>query len=116
MKLIEPSSGRPVLTLDAQVEPFSKRLLWTRDSQCFAYFNDKGQSGTTTRVFFHNDNSFDEVAMIDLPTPALPPLASCYKTEPAETRTRIEPLQWTDSGDLVVEKELINNEWGRGCA
>jgi hypothetical protein len=113
VKLIEAQSGHVIVTLDTQVEPFSKRLLWPKNSERFAYFNDSGRNGVT-RIFFREKNSFDEVKMPELAQPALPPLAS-EKDNSSETRTRIEPLRWTDSGELILEKELTNDKWGRAA-
>lgn len=111
VKLIDTKSAQPVVVLDTQVEPFSKKLLWARDSQRVAYFNDAEKNGIT-RVFFRNGASFDESKLPDIPAPALPAIAGA-RTDASETRTRVEPLRWTDSGELVIEKELQNNEWGR---
>ena len=113
VKLIEVRSGRPLVILDTQVEPSSKKLLWFKDSQRVAYFNDAGKDGGT-RVFFRNGTSFDESKLPDLPAPTLPATAAA-KNQASETRTRVEPLRWTDSGDLILEKELQNNEWGRAA-
>ena len=113
VKVIDARSGQPLVVLDTQVEPFSKKLLWARDSQRVAYFNDAKKYGVT-RVFFRNGASFDEVKLPDVPPPSLPAIAAS-ESDASETRTRVEPLRWTDSGELVMEKELQNNEWGRAA-
>jgi hypothetical protein len=113
VKLIDVKSGQALVVLDTQVEPFSKELQWTKDSERVAYFNDAEKDGVT-RVFFRNGGAFDEVKLPDLPAPVLPAITSA-KSDGAETRTRVAPLRWTDSGELVMEKELQNNEWGRAA-
>jgi hypothetical protein len=113
VKLIDAKSGQAPVVLDIQVEPFSKKLCWAKDSQRVAYFND-AEKGGVTRVFFRNATGFGEVKLPDLPAPALPAIAAS-KNEASETRTRVEPLRWTDSGELVIEKEFQNNEWGRAA-
>ena|GEM_PF-930046 len=112
VKLINSKTREPVLTLGERVEPFSKKLLWSKDSQRFAYFNDASQSyGGFTRIFFRNGTSFEEVKLPDLPAPPLPQTAR--DTKDSGTRSRVEPLRWTKSGELVIENELINQHWGR---
>ena len=112
VKLIDSKSGQPLVVLDTQVEPFSKKLLWTRDSQRVAYFNDAGKSGIT-RVLFRNGTSFEEVKLPDLPPPPLPP--SAMGKDDSRARARVEPLRWTDAGELVVENEVISETWGRAA-
>ena len=112
VKLIDSKTRQPVLTLDEQVAPFAKKLLWAKDSQRFAYFNDASHDeGGFTRIFFRDGTTFEEAKLPDLPAPPLPPAAG--DTKGSETRARIEPLRWTDAGELVVENELINKDWGR---
>ncbi len=111
VKMVDTKSGQPLAVLDTQVEPFSKKLLWARDSQSVAYFDDAAKNGIT-RVFFRKGASFEESRLPDLPLPALPAMAAA-KTDASETRTRVAPLRWTDSGELVLEKELQTDDWGR---
>jgi len=112
VKLIDSKNREPVLTLDEQVEPFSKKLLWAKDSQRFAYFNHASHGeGGFTRIFFRDGTTFEEAKLPNLPDPPLRRAATDQKD--SETRTRIEPLRWTDAGELVIEKELINEDWGR---
>lgn len=113
VKLIDAKSGQALVVLDTQVEPFSKKLRWAKDSQRVAYFNDAEKEGVT-RVFFRNGAAFDEVRLPDFPAPALPAIAAS-NSQASATRTRVEPVRWTDSGELVIEKELQNNEWGRAA-
>jgi hypothetical protein len=115
VKLIEAQSGKPVITLDTQVEPFRKELLWSKDSQRFAYFSDAGPNGTT-RIFYRNGTSFDEIK--SPPLPALPQASpsSASKGEDTRVRRRVAPIRWSDTGELVVENELISNDWGRSAA
>jgi hypothetical protein len=108
VKLIDSKTREPVLTLNEQVEPFSKKLLWPKDSQRFAYFND--ESGFT-RIFFREGATFEETKLPDLPAPPLPRAA--IDSKDSETRSRVEPLRWTDAGELVIENELISKDWGR---
>jgi len=114
VKLIEAQSGKPVVTLDTRVDPFRKELLWSKDSQRFAYFSDAGASGTT-RIFYRNGASFDEIKLPPLP-PLPQPSAAAPKGEDTRVRSRVAPIRWTDTGELVVENELISNDWGRSAA
>jgi len=114
VKLIESKTREPVLTLDQQVEPFSKKLLWSKDSQRFVYFNDASfGEGGFVKVFFRNGDSFSEVKLPDLPAPPQP--ATTANTDRVEPRTRVEPLRWTDRGELILEKEIISDDWGRAA-
>jgi hypothetical protein len=111
VKLIDAKSKAPVLTLDTQVEPFAKRLWWTKDSQRFAYFNDSARDKGFTRIFFRHDDTFEEVKLPDLPMPPLPLIAA--GTDDPQARSRISPVRWTDAGDFVIEVERISEKWGR---
>jgi hypothetical protein len=112
VKLIDAKSGQPVIILDSEVEPFSKKLLWTRDSQRFAYFNDSRLDGPGfTKVYFRDGTTFEEVKLPDLPAPPLPAMTASKSA--SEARAKVEPLRWADTGELVLESELISKEWGR---
>ncbi|HEX8076226.1 MAG TPA: hypothetical protein VF511_00315 [Chthoniobacterales bacterium] len=86
------------------------KLVWSPDSQRFAYFSEEQRTGST-RVFFRNGPSFDEIKLPELP--AVEPPAK--NAADADTRRRIEPLRWLNSGELVLENELQNPSWGRAA-
>ena len=114
VKLIDCKTREPVLTFDEQVEPFSKKLLWAKDSRRLAYFNDANQDeGGFTKIFFRDETTFKEATLPDLAAPPLPTTAA--NTNNSKTRTRVEPLRWTDHGDLILEKEIISKDWGRAA-
>ncbi len=115
VKLIDARSGQPLVVLDTQVDPFRKELLWSKDSQRFAYFSDAGPNGTT-RIFFRNGMSFDEIKVPPLPPLPQPSPSAASKTEDTWVRSRVAPIRWSGTGELVVENELISNEWGRSAA
>ncbi|PYJ23852.1 MAG: hypothetical protein DME92_00115, partial [Verrucomicrobia bacterium] len=91
------------------------KLIWSPDSQRVAYFAQKGAFNPSgaTRVFFRRDSSFNEIALPDLPSPKLPTNATAGSD--AGTSTRIEPIRWSGSRDLLLEKEWLNPASGRAA-
>ena len=82
VKLIDFKTREPILTLDEQVEPFSKKLLWAKDSQRFAYFNDASHSeGGFTKIFFSNGTIFEEAKLPNLPDPPVRRAATDQKIQ-----------------------------------
>ena len=106
--IVEMPARKTVLVVDPNWTLGNVKLLWSADSQRCAYFSEKGND-YTTRVFFPRDSSFDEIPLPDLPSPKLPPKA----TASSETKTWTEPISWSASHDLTLEKELLDPNWGR---
>lgn len=111
--IVDARTGKKVLILDSDRQCCWKKLVWSKDSQWVAYFND-GEPVGSTRIFCRNGSSFEEIKLPELPAPKLP-----EKVEPrgpdAEKRARLEPIRWTDSGDLVLESELQDENLGRSA-
>lgn len=108
--IVELPARKTVFVLDPEWTLGNVRLLWSADSQCAAYFSEKGND-YATRVFSRRAASFSEMALPDLPSPKLPANA----TATSDTATWIEPLSWSASHDLLLEKQLINPAWGRAA-
>jgi hypothetical protein len=99
--ILDMTARKTVLPLDPNWTLGQVKLVWSPNSQRVAYFADKGK-GYTTRVFFRRDSSFNEIALPDLPSPKLPINATAGSD--ADTSTRTEPIRWSGSRDLLVEK------------
>src|SRR5438034_11490056 len=118
--IIEVATGKTVLPLDSNWNIGYLKLLWSRDSQRVSYFADNTHStenagGCSTRVFFRNGSTFNEVKLPELPSPKLPPKAVATDSD-AHTTRRVEPMQWLENGDLVLESEVLNDAWGRAAS
>jgi hypothetical protein len=89
------------------------KLVWSKDSQRVASFRDDHHAGAT-RIFFRNGSRFDEIKMPELAPPQLPQLP---KTDASnnETMRRVEPIRWTESGDLFLEDEMLNKAGARAA-
>ena len=112
--IIEVATHKTLVALASNREFWTLTLLWSNDSQRVAYFDEKAQI-QTTRVFFLTGSSFNEIKFPELSSPNLPPAAAT--AEPgAETKARVEPIEWLKSGDLVLESELLNPVWGRAAS
>jgi hypothetical protein len=115
--IIEVATGKTVAPLDSNWSIGELKLLWSRDSQRVSYFADNTHStenagGCSTRVFFRNGSTFEEVKLPELPSPQLPDIP---KADPSnsETTKRVEPIRWLESGDLLLESELQNKPGAR---
>jgi hypothetical protein len=108
--IVEMPARKTVLVLDPNWTLGNVKLLWSPDSLRVAYFFEKGNN-YATRVFFRHGPSFSEIALPYLPVPKLPPNAMAGP----ETETWIEPMSWSASHDLLLEKELLNPAWGRAA-
>lgn len=105
IQLIEVSSGKVVLGLADSGQPHAKRceLLWSPDSQRFAFYEAHHRGGDTN-VYFRNESEFTESP--------LPELGGCATaTEKKELKGKgvhkfIEadtaPKEWLKSGALVL--------------
>jgi len=118
--IIEVATGKTVAPLDSNWNSGYLKLLWSRDSQRVSYFADNTHStenagGCSTRVFFRNGSTFNEVKLPELPSPKLPPKAVATDSD-AHTTRRVEPMQWLENGDLVLESEVLNDAWGRAAS
>jgi hypothetical protein len=109
--IVDLSTHKDVVALDPNWTLGHARLLWSADSQRVAYFSQKG-NGYSTRIFFRNGDALNEIPLPELPTPKLPQNATGSE---ADTQTRVEPLAWHSPNELVLEKELVNPNWGRGA-
>ena len=110
--IVEMPARKSVLVLDPNWTLGKVKLVWSKDSQHVAYFAEKGYN-YATRVFFRSGDLFNEIALPQLPEPKLPPNATA--SADSETRARTEPMNWNPSGDLLIEKELLNRDWGRAA-
>jgi hypothetical protein len=108
--IIEVATRKTVLPLDSNWEIGHLKLLWSSDSQRVAYWAANAK-GSSTRVFFRNGTSFNEIKLPELPSPKLP--ANAATESGTDTTKRVEPMQWLKSGDLVLESELLNPASGR---
>jgi hypothetical protein len=91
----------------------SEKLVWSQDSQRVASFRDDWQNGTT-RIFFRNGATFEEVKMPELPSPQLPNLPKPEGSN-SEIIKRIQPVRWLESGDLLLESEFQNKAGARAA-
>ena len=113
--IVDTATHKIVLPLDPNWTLDRVKLVWSPDSQRVAYFAQKGAFNPSgaTRVFFRRDSSFNEIALPDLPSPKLPTNATAGSD--AGTSTRIEPIRWSGSRDLLLEKEWLNPASGRAA-
>jgi len=93
--IIEVATGKTVAPLDSNWNSGYLKLLWSRDSQRVSYFADNTHStenagGCSTRVFFRNGSTFNEVKLPELPSPQLPSKASTESDK--KTNRRVEPM------------------------
>jgi hypothetical protein len=110
--IIDLASHIAVLGLDSNWTIGQVKLVWSPDSRRVAYYSQKGKD-CTTRVFSRGNSSFEEIVLPDFPSPKLP--ATGIKGADADTNTRIEPIMWNGSRELLLEKELVNPAWGRAA-
>jgi hypothetical protein len=110
--IVDTATHKTVLPLDPNWSLGQVKWVCSPVSERVAYFAEKGKD-YATRVFFRRDSSFAEVALPDLPSPKLPTNATAGSD--TNTSTRTEPIRWSGSRDLLVEKELINPAWGRAA-
>ena len=113
--IVDTATHKIVLLLDPNWTLDRVKLVWSPDSQRVAYFAQKGAFNPSgaMRVFSRRDSLFNEIALPDLPSPKLPTNATAGSD--ADTSTRIEPIRWSGSRDLLLEKELLNPGWGRAA-
>ena len=107
--IVDLATHQTVVPLASNRETDYLTLLWSPDSKRVAYYDSKMES-QQTRVFFRTGASFNEIKLPELPSPKLPPNATGGDSQ---TKARLEPMQWTASGDLILESELQNEAWGR---
>ena len=110
--IIEVATHKNVFSLNPNWFLSEVKLVWSPDSQRVAYFFET-EKGYSTRILFRNGSSFKEIALPQLPSPKLPQIATTGSD--AETKTRIEPIKWIGSKDLLLEEELLNPAWGRAA-
>jgi len=103
--IIEVATRKTVLPLDSNWDIGHLKLLWSSDSQRVAYWAENTK-GSSTRVFFRNGSSFNEIKLPELPSPKLP--ANAATESGTDTTKRVAPIEWLKSGDLVLESELLN--------
>jgi hypothetical protein len=112
--LIEQGSGKVVVDLDKD-QPFDPeaKLVWTTDSQRFAYVRrtDDNTESLGTRVFQRNGATFDEIKLPDLPAPKMPAQTSASEKK----SVRIKPIHWSDPVSLELEYEIITWSGWRGA-
>src|SRR5262245_15552772 len=111
--IIENGTGKVVMQLHGDEPAGSEKLAWSKDSQRVASFRDDSQNGTT-RIFFRNGATFEEIKMPELPAPQLPDLPKPDGSN-SETIKRTEPVRWLESGDLLLESELQNKAGARAA-
>jgi len=111
--IIESGTGKVVMQLHGDEPAGSEKLVWPKDSQRVVSFRDDWRNGTT-RIFFRNGATFEEIKMPELPLPGLP---SAPKTDgsSSETMARVEPVRWLKSGDLLLESELQTKAGARAA-
>jgi hypothetical protein len=111
--IIEVATNKVAVQLHGDEPAGSEKLVWSKDSQRIASFRDDWQNGTT-RIFFRNGATFEEIKMPELPSPELPNLPKPDASN-NETIKRIEPVRWLESGDLLLESELQNKAGARAA-
>jgi len=104
--IIEVATRKTVLPLDSNWSIGHLKLLWSSDSQRVAYWAENTKD-SSTRVFFRGGSSFNEIKLNDLPSPKLP--ANPATESGTDTTKRVAPMEWLNSGDLVLESELLNS-------
>ena len=109
--IIETGTNKVAVQLTGD-EPYANaKLIWSKDSRRVASFHDDHHLGAT-RIFFRNGSTFDEIKMPELAPPQLPELP---KADAGETMRRVEPIRWTESGDLFLEDEMQNKAGARAA-
>jgi hypothetical protein len=111
--IIEVATNKVAVQLHGDEPAGSEKLVWSKDSQRVASFRDDWQNGTT-RIFFRNGATFEEIKMPELPSPELPNLPKPDASN-SETIKRIEPVRWLESGDLLLESESQNKAGARAA-
>jgi hypothetical protein len=111
--IIEVATNKVAVQLHGDEPAGSEKLVWSKDSQRVASFRDNWQNGTT-RMFFRDGATFEEIKMPELPSPELPNLPKPDASN-SETIKRIEPVRWLESGDLLLESELQNKAGARAA-
>ena len=110
--IIETSSGKVAVQLHGDEPVATEQLVWSKGSRRVASFRD-ADSGAT-RIFLRNGSTFDEIKMPVIAPPQLPQLP---KTDASgsETIRRLQPIRWTESGDLLLEDEVQNKAGARAA-
>ena len=111
--IIEVATNKVVVQLHGDEPAGSEKLVWSKDSQRVASFRDDWQNGTT-RMFFRDGATFEEIKIPELPSPPLPDLPKPDASN-CETIKRIEPVRWLESGDLLLESQLQNKAGARAA-
>ena len=68
--IIESGTGKVVMQLHGDEPAGSEKLVWSKDSQRVVSFRDDWRNGTT-RIFFRNGATFEEIKMPELDPVAL---------------------------------------------
>jgi hypothetical protein len=111
--IIETATHKTVLPLTSNRVLGELKVVWSDDSQRVAYFeDDQNVARRSTRVFLRSGSSFNEIQLPELPASKLPENAT---GSDADTNTRVEPIKWIGSADLLLEKELLNPTWRRAA-
>jgi hypothetical protein len=111
--IIEVATNKVAVQLHGDEPAGSEKLVWSKDSRRVTSFRDDWQNGTT-RIFFCNGATFEEIKMPELPSPELPNLPKPDASN-SETIKRIEPVRWLESGDLLLESESQNKAGARAA-
>jgi hypothetical protein len=110
--IIDTATHKTVSVLDSNWSLGQAKLIWSPDSQRVAYFSGKGKD-SGTRIFSRHNSSFEEITLPELPSPKLP--ANAVTESDADTSTRTEPMSWSSARHLLLDKELVNPNWGRAA-
>jgi len=112
--LIERATRKVIVDLDkdALFAPEAK-LVWSRDSQRFAYVRETNEDPQSvgTRVFQRNGATFEEIKLPNLPLPKLPSQASRSEKD----RVYIKPIRWPEATSLELNYEIITDDGWRGA-
>jgi hypothetical protein len=111
--IIELATHKTLVPLTSDREISQLALVWSSDSRRVAYYHSKLET-QPTRVFFRTGSSFSEITLPELPSPKIPLNASTAGSG-EKTSTRVQPIEWLPSGDLLLEKELQNPARGRAA-
>jgi hypothetical protein len=94
--IVETGTHKVVAQLNTDQPPADKsKLVWSDDSRRLAYFREY-ESGST-RIFFRNGLTFDEIKL-----PELPPTPKTNGAD-GDAKNRVEPIRWLKSGDLLLQ-------------
>jgi hypothetical protein len=90
-----------------RIEDYAKdaKLVWSKDSQRVAYFNEDRDEHTIS-VYFRNGETFEEVAL-----PELPRCNEIKGEDPKDLHTvwyKLTPESWLESGSLLA---TFSGEW-----